>query len=288
MKDTWKIGAGASLTARMFRETGVEETFCRLKEMGISTLELPLSLWEEAKAEEILEAKDIYDMEICSMVAAVQEENGTDEPNAGGACGWARVLTLAELMGCAHFRSVHPKPEVWESRESALSYIRDSESAACNLAKHGVAYSHQTWIFECTRYGMVNGIELLMGNSSFLKLAVQPYWIQYGGLKPKDIIERYQGREEILYLEDYQVEARDPSAPMKRPEPGEPSPNAKLLKTADIGEGNFAIPSLLSAADAAGIRRVLIEKEYLYGGDVWDSLRVSCENLRRMGFSGHF
>jgi sugar phosphate isomerase/epimerase len=59
-----------------------------------------------------------------------------------------------------------------------------------------------------------------------------------------------------------------------------------VVQFAEVGEGNLEWPSIIETSLASGAEYLLVEQDELYGRTVWESLRISRDNLVGYGY-GH-
>ncbi|MBP9999914.1 MAG: sugar phosphate isomerase/epimerase, partial [Clostridiales bacterium] len=114
------------------------------------------------------------------------------------------------------------------------------------------------------------------------------HWIHRGGENPVDFINRYAGRIRLLHLKDYRI------AQMQLPEDGKFDMAAfgaqfnNLVQFAEVGEGNLPIKECIEAGLACGSEYFLIEQDDTYGRDQFESLRISRDNLIKLGYKDWF
>lgn len=94
-----------------------------------------------------------------------------------------------------------------------------------------------------------------------LGIIVDTYWVQRGGANPAEYIRKLSGRVPCIHLKDYAYDA----------------------VMAVVGEGNINFDAVISAAEDAGTRYLLVEQDNCNGEDPFDCLKRSYENLRAMG-----
>lgn len=97
-----------------------------------------------------------------------------------------------------------------------------------------------------------------------LGFTLDTYWVQYGGGDPAAWLERLSGRVPCIHLKDMAcVHFEQHMAP--------------------VGEGNLNWERILSAAEQAGTKYLLVEQDDCYGEDPFDCLRRSYQFLRALG-----
>lgn len=113
------------------------------------------------------------------------------------------------------------------------------------------------------------------------------------GENPVEIIKKYAGSIRLLHLKDYRV------GEMPVPEGGlNPADRASMAKFmsnftniiqfAEVGEGSMPMKACIEAGLAGGAEYFLVEQDDCYGRDPFDSLRISHDNLVKMGYGEWF
>ncbi len=97
-----------------------------------------------------------------------------------------------------------------------------------------------------------------------LGFTLDTYWIQVGGGNPAEWIKKFSGRVPCIHLKDLAIVGNE-------------------QRMAPVGRGNINFDSVISAAESAGTRYLLVEQDNSYGNDPFEELAVSYKNLRAMG-----
>ena len=97
------------------------------------------------------------------------------------------------------------------------------------------------------------------------------------------------GSLDLLHLKDYKVypygEALEKS-----------EDNENLMREyfkdcvhfAEVGEGNLDMKAIIEAGLKAGSKYLIVEQDDTYGRDPYESLKISAENLKKMGYGDCF
>ena len=188
--------------------------------------------------------------------------------------GWDRftgqldqVIAEHRLWGCVH-PAIGSMPKEFRTAEAVIPFAKQATEVGKKLAAAGMDWSYHNHDFElCKTAGGKTWLETLYDNSDprYVKAEIDTHWIQAGGGDPAAWIARYAGRMPILHLKDYVM-----------------GPDGKR-RFAEIGEGNLNWATILPAAKAAGVEWYCIEQDECYDRDPFDSLKLSRENLNRMG-----
>lgn len=113
------------------------------------------------------------------------------------------------------------------------------------------------------------------------------HWIHRGGENPVTFIRKYNGRIRLLHLKDYRIgEVKMPEGPF----------DVKkfmaafhgVVEFAEVGEGSLPIKECIDAGLEGGSEYFLIEQDDTYGRDPFESLKISRDNLIRLGYADWF
>ena len=147
----------------------------------------------------------------------------------------------------------------WVASAKALEEI----GAAC--ADFGIELAYHHHHFEFQTFDGRRGLDLLWENADprYLKAELDTFWLKYGGEEPAAYIRRLGPRTPLLHLKDMQ-----------------PGPDRRF---GAVGTGILDFRSILEAAEEAGVRWGVVEQDSTYNQPPLESLRISLENLRRLG-----
>lgn len=176
-----------------------------------------------------------------------------------------RLLDDCEVLGCRTLvLSFLPEPrrkdaDGWRAAAATLSGV----GRACLERGVQLAYHHHH--FEFQKFDGKFGIDILWQNTEpqVLKAELDTFWLRYAGIDPVKYINHIGGRATLLHLKDVQ--------------PGPP------VRFGEVGSGILVIPDILAAAQRVGIGWGVVEQDSTYERPPVESLRISFDNLRRMG-----
>ena len=109
------------------------------------------------------------------------------------------------------------------------------------------------------------GLDLLYDESDpeLLKAELDTYWIKHGGVDPFTYINKLGRRVALLHLKDMARGSEQRFAP--------------------VGTGSLEFRYILAAAQAVGVEWNVVEQDNCYETPPIESLRISFENLRKLG-----
>ena len=94
-----------------------------------------------------------------------------------------------------------------------------------------------------------------------LKVEMDSFWVKKAGEDPAAYLEHYAGRVPLVHLKDM-------------------TPDGNF---AEVGEGTMDFPAIFAAAPTAGIQFYVVEQDRCDNHAPLESIRISFENLKKMG-----
>jgi len=137
--------------------------------------------------------------------------------------------------------------------------------AGKKLAEAGVTLTYHNHSFEFARFDGRLGLEIIYDESDpqFLQGEIDTYWVQHGGGSPAAWCRRLKHRLPLVHLKDMGII------------------DGKQTYV-EIGEGNLDWPDILAACRESGTGWYIVELDTC-PREPLESLRISIENLRKMG-----
>lgn len=143
----------------------------------------------------------------------------------------------------------------------ATAGVLDEIGWGCRTQGLELAYHHHH--FEFLKFDGQAGFDLLWQHSSpqNLKAELDTFWLRYAGEDPAGYIRRLGPRATHLHLKDITPDRR----------------------FGEVGAGTLDFPAILAAAEEAAVRWGVVEQDSTYDRPPLEALRISFDNLRRMG-----
>ncbi len=165
-------------------------------------------------------------------------------------------------------------PAEWaQSEQGFRDYADVLNRAGRALADHGLKLYYHFHAFEWINFKSgVRGMDILLNETDPRTVGFQPdvFWLTAAGTEPSSSLLLFRGRARYMHVKDYAI-----------------IPRTGILESvprafAPVGEGNLNWAGIISAAGEAGIERFVVEQDQC-DGDEFDAIRVSLENLNRLG-----
>ena len=152
-----------------------------------------------------------------------------------------------------------------EYRKDRASWIQTAQLLSgfgARLREQGLRLLYHNHDFEFEQFDGEYGLDILLSNVPEENMGVEldTYWIKKGGADPVEFIQKYASRLPLLHCKDI-------------------SESGEFM---EVGEGILDWPSIFAAAEKAGVSVYAVEQDKC-SGDPFDSIKVSLDNLRKMG-----
>jgi sugar phosphate isomerase/epimerase len=177
-----------------------------------------------------------------------------------------RVIEQQRFWNCKHVAiSIMPNEYREQGEAGFKRFAAEASTVGERLHQAGLTLSYHNHSFEFVRFGPRTGLDLLYEESDprYLKAEVDTYWVQHGGGDPAAWLRKLGLRMPTVHLKDMVIFERQQAM-------------------AEIGEGNLNWPAILGACREAGVEWCTVEQDTCRR-DPFESLKISYDNLRRMG-----
>lgn len=204
-----------------------------------------------------------------------------------------KIVADCKALDCDMLRIGAMPLESRFSYEDSLNFAKTAEEYACKLKEEGIDLYYHNHHFEFARFDNKFLLDIIRENTRQLGFELDIHWIYRGGVDPVAFINRCAGRIRLLHLKDYRV------CPMALPEgaslddPDElariwSQMNNSIVQFAEVGEGTLDIPACIQAGLDGGSEYFLVEQDNCYGRDPFESLKISHDNLVKLGYGDWF
>lgn len=281
------IGIQMSTIKNKVPEIGAYETLKACAEMGYHCMEVSQIAMTPENVAGMRKACDDFGIKIAACTAAL-------EPMIPGMPGeylvsdFDKIVNDCKALNTDMLRIGILPMTCMGSREKALDFVKRADEMAERLGEHGIDLYYHNHHVEFVKYDGQYLLDIIKDNTKKMGFELDIHWIHRGGENPVDFINRYAGRIRLLHLKDYRI------AQMQLPESGEFDMKAwgaqfnNLVQFAEVGEGNLPIKECIEAGLAGGSEYFLIEQDDTYGRDQFESLRISRDNLYKLGYKDWF
>lgn len=234
---------------------------------------------------------DELGMNVSSCTAAVA-------PMAPGMAGeylsvpgdFKKIVADCKALDCDMLRIGMLPMNCVGSYEKAVAFAKQAEELCLKLKEEGIDLYYHNHHVEFTKYNGEYLLDIIRANAPHLGFELDIHWIQRGGENPVEFIKKYAGAIRLLHLKDYRI------AEVKMPDMSTPDAMQKFVQAffsepvqfAEVGEGSLPVKACMEAGLAGGAEYFLVEQDDCYGRDPFDSLKISHDNLVKLGYGGWF
>lgn len=273
-----------------FETDGIFETLKKVQALGYNTFEVSqLEMSTENKAE-LRRAIDELGIAIPVITAGLDPMviPGMNRASYALSTDLDQIIADCKQLGATIVRIGSLPLENTVSSEKYIEFAQRADEVAVKLKEHGIGLYYHNHNWEFCKFDGKHGIDLIHDNSTTLGFEIDVHWVWKGGVDPAKFIRSYEGRVELIHLKDYRIGM----------------PNLELLKSddfrakfgairdvvqfAEVGEGTLDFKSIIDTSIDVGTKYFFIEQDDTYGRDIMDSLRISAENLRKLGYADLF
>lgn len=182
------------------------------------------------------------------------------------------VLKEAKLFGTDVIRTTSIPEDLRKNAEGYERFADDINRIGELYRSNGMRLIYHFHAFEFISFPKKRGIDILLENTDPKNVYFMPdvFWLTNAGTEPSVSLEMFAGRAFYMHVKDYaiqQLEGKIENVP---------------FFFASVGTGNLNWKGILNTAERIGIERFVVEQDEC-SGDVFDSIRVSYNNLRKMG-----
>ncbi|GAA5113912.1 sugar phosphate isomerase/epimerase [Pseudonocardia adelaidensis] len=282
---TSRIGVQAMMLKDAVAELGAFETLRRVVDIGYRVAEISQIPLTPATVDELAKARDELGFTFSSTSAALAPGGANDSIEDS----FDKVVSDARRLGAEMVRiGMLPVPAL-RSVDAVLGFCERADAAARRLADEGIRLYYHNHHVEFAKHRGRYLLDVIAEHSPNVGLELDAHWIARGGLDPARVIGQHAGRVRMVHLKDYRI-GWPPAEAIDAHAAGDTSTWTAawlgVVQFAEVGEGNLDWPSIIETSLASGAEYLLVEQDELYGRTVWESLRISYDNLVGYGY-GH-
>lgn len=280
------IGIQMSTIREKVLELGVYEALKACAEMGYHCVEVSQIDMTEENVAALKKASEDFGIKIASCSASVA-------PMYPGAPGetletdFDKIVADCKTLNCDMLRIGMLPMNCIGSYEKAVAFAKQADEMAVRLKEHGIDLYYHNHHVEFTKYNGEYLLDIIRANAPHMGFELDIHWIHRGGENEVEFVKKYAGSIRLLHLKDYRI------AEVKMPEPMDMDKFLQAffnepVQFAEVGEGTLPIKECIEAGLEGGSEYFLIEQDATYGRDQFESLKISRDNLIKMGYEDWF
>ncbi|MBT9778769.1 TIM barrel protein [Clostridium sp. MCC353] len=273
--------------SQVVEQEGFERVFHFIKDIGVNEVELSKVPFNRDTMPTIRRLCRELDLHVCCMNVSM-EPSGPADNALNLRDNLEEVAGYAAELDCRYLRVGMMPSWAFGKEESHYKVAQMINSCGMRLAPYGIKFYYHHHEFEFQKYGGKYGMEILMENTDpgCVGFELDTHWLQFGGQNPVDWIKRMKGRADLVHLKDYRI-----IMPREGVEGIISAPRElrkKVVQFAEIGTGNLDMKAVIDACIDTGVRYMPIEQDTSYEMSPFDSIRISVENIKAMGYEDCF
>lgn len=268
------------------------ESMSKLAEIGYKCIEISQVPMTKENVAGFRRAIDELGFNVAAVSAMVAPNPGFPGEALCNPDDFKKMVEDAKALDCDMMRIGAMPLEARFSLQAAVDFAKQADDYACQLKEQGIDLYYHNHHFEFARYDGKFLMDIIKENTKHLGFELDIHWIHRGGMDPVKFINRYAGRIRLLHLKDYRI------GHMNMPENADFSTREGMMKAyaamnnivefAEVGEGTLDIPACIEAGLLGGSEYFLVEQDLTYGRDPFESLKISHDNLVKMGYGDWF
>ncbi|MDO4295985.1 MAG: sugar phosphate isomerase/epimerase [bacterium] len=279
------IGIQMSTIKKKIDELGAYETLKACAELGYHCVEVSQIPMTPENVAGMKKACDEFGIKIAACSAAL-------EPMLPGMPGeylvsdFDKIVADCKALDCDMLRIGMLPMTCMGSKEKALDFVKRADEMAARLKEQGIDLYYHNHHVEFVKYDGEYLLDIIKNNTKHMGFELDIHWIHRGGENPVEFIKQYAGRIRLLHLKDYRI------GEVVIPEKFDPKTFMNIftgnVQFAEVGEGSLPIKACIEAGFEGGSEYFLIEQDDTYGRDPFESLKISRDNLIKLGYEDWF
>ena len=282
-----KIGVQMSMIKDKVKEQGVYETMHKISELGYRCVEISQVEMSPENVAAFKKAGEDFGIVVSSISAAL-EPMFPGMPGETLTSDFDKIVADCKTLDCKFVRIGMLPITCMGSKDKVMEFVAKCDVMAERLADHGIELYYHNHHVEFTKYDGQFLLDIIKDNTKKIGFELDCHWIHRGGEDPVRFIKKYKGRVTLLHLKDYRIARMDLEGFDFSDMPGFMRKFEGIVQFAEVGEGSLDMKAIIEAGLESGSEYFLVEQDTCYDRDPFDSLRISAENLRKLGYADWF
>lgn len=276
-----KLGVQLMTIKKYIDENGPYEALKKLNDLGFKYVEISQIEMNDKNIQELNRAFLEFEMEAIAISAPLYRNEMA--PNAPFLLENIDVfIEQCKKLNCSYIRIGMIPFSLMDDKEGLKKFAKDMENVAQELGAKGIKlYYHNHHIEFCKLEGDYI-FDILKEGAPSIGYELDIHWIQRGGFNPVNLINKLNGKVDLLHLKDYKVQ------PLNIKDFDFSKLDTFMntftgnIKFAEVGEGNLEVDKIIDAGIASNVEFYIIEQDDTYGKDPFECLKTSKNNLDRI------
>ena len=288
------IGVQMSTVAGLIPTLGAYGIMKAIHEVGYNCVEISQFPMTPENVAAFQQACKDFGMTVSSISAAVAPMiPGMPGEYLCNEADFKKMVADAKALNCDMMRIGMLPFTCMGSYEKAVEFAKEAEKYAVMLKEEGIDLYYHNHHVEFTRYNGELLLDIMREHAPHLGFELDIHWIHRGGIDPVKFIRKYAGAVRLLHLKDYRIgELPVPEGGLNVADRAAIMEFMKMftgnVEFAEVGEGTLDIVGCIEAGLESGAEFFLVEQDNCYGRVPLESLKISHDNLVKMGYGDWF
>ena len=268
------------------KNSGYNKVLNWIKKKGVNFIELSKVPVNHETMPEIEKLCTDLPLGVCAM--NVNLESGI-KGELNLADNFDELVSFGHRLKCEYFRIGMMPSWVFGKEDAHFRLATMMDNVGKRLLEKGIHFYYHHHEIEFQKYpGGKYGLEILLENTDpkHLGIELDTHWLQFGGQNPVAWIRRLKGRADLVHLKDYRIIMPPEGVSGEVTNPREN--RKKIVQFAEIGTGNLDMKEIIKVCVETGVKFLPIEQDTPYQLSSYESMGISIDTLKAMGFEDLF
>ena len=284
-----QIAVQMMMLAGKVKELGLFETLKKVNDMGFKAVEISQVDMSEENVVAMEKAVNELGMNICSLSAYTAQIHPSF-PVDSFDLHFDKIVSDAKRLDVKYLRIGSLPFQHYGNADKFIEFAKEMDQWGAKLREHGIKLFYHNHHCEFDKVDGKVLFDHLVENTSAdnIGFEIDVHWIQRAGLNPAKFIKKMAGRAELVHLKDYRIATPAQEDLLGALSKGNMDVFFNTIQFAEIGEGNLDFEEIIAACEETGVKYLPIEQDDTYGRDPFESLQISMDNLKKLGYAEYF
>lgn len=179
---------------------------------------------------------------------------------------WTRCFQFLDTLDCTNLVIGDAPLDHGYSELGYAAFAHEVAKASDLCRSKGVALHYHNHAREFFRFGDRTGVDILLEEWPDARMQLDTHWVLRSGQNPVAWIKKLSGKQTLIHCKEFCIDLE-----------GHPG-------FTEIGHGTLDWRAILREAKEGGVVWYIVEQDEMAMG-AYDSIRISCDNLRKMARS---
>jgi sugar phosphate isomerase/epimerase len=268
------------------KNTGYGKVLGWIKERGVNFVELSKVPVNNETMPEIERLSGELPLGVCAM-------NVNLESSAKGELSLAdnfdELVSFGHRLKCEYFRIGMMPSWAFGKEDAHIRLANILDNMGKRLLSEGIHFYYHHHEIEFQKYSSGKyGLEILLENTgpTHLGIELDTHWLQFGGQNPVTWIRNLKGRADLVHLKDYRIvmPIEGVSGDVTNPKEN----RKKIVQFAEVGTVNLDMKEIINACIETNVKYLPIEQDTSYQLSPYESIGISIDTIKALGFEELF